>query len=544
MAKQPTITINGKPCAFTEGETILAVARRHDIDIPTLCHLKGVTPTGACRVCMVEVEKARSLMAACALPAADGMVVQTESPKVVRSRKMVVELLLSSGRHDCVTCAGAGECRLQELAMRYGVVGRAFPPTPPRYEPETANPFIMRNFSKCILCGRCVQACNDVQVNDAIHFGYRGKRAKIVAGEDVPLQGRRVRLLRRVRAGLPDARARAQGRQPQGPALGGAAGAHHLRLLRRRLPALAAREGQPDRQGHRRRGDGPQPRQPLRQGAVRVRLRRPPGPADDAADPRGGGASARPPGTRRSASSPRSSARRAPPARGRSACSPRRASATRANYLLQKLARGVLEDQQRRPLRPTLTQLHGGRSGRRVRLRGDDQPDRRHRGGAGAPRHGLEHHREPPRALLLRQARGQAPGREADRRRPAAHTADPPRDALAAAEARHGRRLDQRPAARDPRRGPRSTRSSWPRGRSGSRTCGRSSRSTRRNTSRGSPASRPPTSSPRRGSTPRCRPRASSTRWGSPSTSPARTTSSRSRTSRCSAATSACAAAA
>src|SRR5512139_4173455 len=160
MTKKPTITINGKACAFEGGETILEVARRNGIDIPTLCHLKGVTPTGACRVCMVEVEKARSLMAACALPASDGMVVQTESPKVVRSRKMVIELLLSSGRHDCITCAGAGECRLQELAMRYGVAGRAFAPTPVRYPAEDANPFIMRNFSKCILCGRCVQACN------------------------------------------------------------------------------------------------------------------------------------------------------------------------------------------------------------------------------------------------------------------------------------------------------------------------------------------------------------------------------------------------
>lgn len=186
MAKQPTLTINGRACGFAAGETILEVARRNGIDIPTLCHLKGATPTGACRVCMVEVEKARSLMAACALPAADGMVVQTESPKVVRSRRMVVELLLSSGSHDCVTCAGAGECRLQELALRYGVVGRAFPATPPRYEPETVNPFILRNFSKCILCGRCVQACNDVQVNNAIHFGYRGTKSKIVAGEDVP----------------------------------------------------------------------------------------------------------------------------------------------------------------------------------------------------------------------------------------------------------------------------------------------------------------------------------------------------------------------
>ena len=188
MEKKASITIDGRPYPFDEGETILSVAKRNGIDIPTLCHLAKTTPTGACRICMVEVEKARTLMAACALPATDGMVVLTESPKVVKSRRMTLELLLSSGQHDCVTCTGAGECRLQELCMRYGVTGKKFAPTPPRYTPESENPFIMRNFAKCILCGRCVQACNDVQVNNAISFGYRGKKSKIVAAEDLPLK--------------------------------------------------------------------------------------------------------------------------------------------------------------------------------------------------------------------------------------------------------------------------------------------------------------------------------------------------------------------
>lgn len=188
MERLPAITINGTAYPFESGETILAVAKRNGIDIPTLCHLAKCTPTGACRICVVEVEKARTLMASCSLPAAGGMVVLTESPKVVQSRKLILELLLASGQHDCVTCTGAGECRLQELCMRYGVTGKKFPPTPPRYAPEAENPFIMRNFSKCILCGRCVQACNEVQVNNAISFGYRGKRSKIVAAEDIPLK--------------------------------------------------------------------------------------------------------------------------------------------------------------------------------------------------------------------------------------------------------------------------------------------------------------------------------------------------------------------
>src|SRR5512147_3153979 len=96
-AQTHPIVIDGKELTFESGETILEAARRNGIDIPTLCHLKAATPTGACRICMVEVEKARSLQAACALPASAGMVVHTHSDKVVRSRKMVLELLLSSG---------------------------------------------------------------------------------------------------------------------------------------------------------------------------------------------------------------------------------------------------------------------------------------------------------------------------------------------------------------------------------------------------------------------------------------------------------------
>jgi predicted molibdopterin-dependent oxidoreductase YjgC len=209
-ASPPTLTINGNRLAFEPGETILAVARRNSIDIPTLCHLKGASPTGACRVCLVEIKGARSLAAACAMPAGAGMVVLTESPKVVAARRMVIQLLLSSGNHNCAVrgsdgrnwtefqlavqqsdgsgelCPVWGDCRLQDLAYRYQVNGERFPATPPRYPIEDVNPFIVRDFSRCIQCGRCVQACNEVQVNQAIHFGYRGARTKIIAAGDRP----------------------------------------------------------------------------------------------------------------------------------------------------------------------------------------------------------------------------------------------------------------------------------------------------------------------------------------------------------------------
>ncbi|VFQ44923.1 molybdopterin oxidoreductase [Desulfoluna butyratoxydans] len=187
--KEKRVVIDDTPLPFSEGETILDVARRNHIDIPTLCHLKGSTPTGACRICMVEVKGARTLLTACTVPVEDGMTVRTETPEIIRSRRMTIELMLSSGRHDdCLVCPSSGACRLQELAFRYKVKGTAFKDTGVTYPMEAVNPFILRDFSKCILCGRCVQACNEVQVNEAIDFGYRGARTKIITKGDLPLK--------------------------------------------------------------------------------------------------------------------------------------------------------------------------------------------------------------------------------------------------------------------------------------------------------------------------------------------------------------------
>lgn len=208
----PTIMINGQAVSFEAGETILDVARRNAIDIPTLCHLKGAPPTGACRMCVVEVEGSPNLTAACNTPAAPKMVVRTETPSVVGTRKTLLRLLMASGNHNCDVCrppeypavaprggrASArdcedicpvwGECRLQELAIRYGVLEQRFKSPPPRYPLEDVNPFIVRDFGRCIMCGRCVQACNDVQVNYAICFDYQAEARKIVTAGDMPLK--------------------------------------------------------------------------------------------------------------------------------------------------------------------------------------------------------------------------------------------------------------------------------------------------------------------------------------------------------------------
>jgi predicted molibdopterin-dependent oxidoreductase YjgC len=212
MDAQNTIVINGNELAFTPGETILQVAQRNSIPIPTLCHLKNTTPTGQCRICVVEVKGARSLVASCAAPAGKGMVVLTESPKVIEARRLVLQLMLSSGNHNCAVrvsddrdwsrfqldvnqydqsnelCPVWGDCELQQLANQYQGSAERFPRTDAPYPMEDVNPFIVRDFSRCIKCGRCVQACNDVQVNNAISFGYRGTSTKIIAAEDKTLK--------------------------------------------------------------------------------------------------------------------------------------------------------------------------------------------------------------------------------------------------------------------------------------------------------------------------------------------------------------------
>mgnify|MGYP001823508710 FL=1 len=212
MREHQTIVLNGNKFSFEPGETILDVASRSSIDIPTLCHLKNTTPTGNCRVCVVEVDGESKLLPACDTPVSSGMIVQTESAKVVEARKLIIQLMLSSGNHNCAIrgtesndwtrfqmgvqkkdqsselCPAWGDCRLQDLAYRYQVSAEKHLETEVPYPMETVNPFIVRDFSRCIKCGRCVQACNEVQVNNAIDFGYQGADVKIITPDDKPLK--------------------------------------------------------------------------------------------------------------------------------------------------------------------------------------------------------------------------------------------------------------------------------------------------------------------------------------------------------------------
>ena len=184
---QPTFSLNGTLVPFESGQTILEAARGADIFIPTLCDYQDTRPTGACRVCVVEVEGARTLVPACATPATPGSVIRSDSPRVESARRMVLELMLASGNHNCLICEANGSCELQDLAYRYQVAPPVFgKPSGTTYYYEDNNSMIVRDSSKCIMCGRCVKACSERQVNLAIAIGYRGNHSAIVTQGDQP----------------------------------------------------------------------------------------------------------------------------------------------------------------------------------------------------------------------------------------------------------------------------------------------------------------------------------------------------------------------
>ncbi len=173
------LEINGRAIEAHAGDTVLAAARRAGVQIPTLCHYEGLPPSGACRMCVVEIEGQRGLVPSCAFPAANGLKVQTHSPRAVDARRTLVELLLANHPDDCLYCARNGECQLQDLAGQLGVRRRRYfgGRTPGRL--DVASPSIARDPSKCILCGKCVRVCEEVQTVGAIDFIGRGSKTRI-----------------------------------------------------------------------------------------------------------------------------------------------------------------------------------------------------------------------------------------------------------------------------------------------------------------------------------------------------------------------------
>jgi len=174
-----TLTIDGKRLTIRRQSTILDAARKLDISIPTLCHHPDLLPYGGCRLCIVEVKDIPRPVTACTTPVREGMEVITTSPYLEKLRRTTLELLLSDHPADCMVCERAGNCDLQELAYLYGIRENRFKGERRVYVGKDNNPFIERDMEKCILCGRCVRICDEIQGVGAIDFTYRGFKTKI-----------------------------------------------------------------------------------------------------------------------------------------------------------------------------------------------------------------------------------------------------------------------------------------------------------------------------------------------------------------------------
>jgi predicted molibdopterin-dependent oxidoreductase YjgC len=183
-----SLTLDGKHIEGSPGQTILDVAKEHGIYIPTLCYHPRTGQAGNCRLCLVEIEGRADPVISCSTAIQQGMVVQTESERIIEARKVIVELYLSSGSHNCLICESCGRCELQEIAYKMGIESSPFPQAPTS-EIDDSSPFIIKDMNRCIRCGRCIRGCQEIVVNEVLAMGNRGSEAAVVVDDDRPFAG-------------------------------------------------------------------------------------------------------------------------------------------------------------------------------------------------------------------------------------------------------------------------------------------------------------------------------------------------------------------
>ncbi len=181
-----TLTINGFDVTVPEGSTIMEAADAAHIHIPRLCYHPRLSIQGACRVCVVEVEGSPRLAASCCFPAEHGMSVRTNTPEILRLRRDIVELLIDNHPEDCNTCERDGNCELQRLARDMGIRERLFEGERKRYEKDLSSPALIRDPEKCVLCGRCVRVCGEVQEAACLSQVHRGFSTVVMPAHDAP----------------------------------------------------------------------------------------------------------------------------------------------------------------------------------------------------------------------------------------------------------------------------------------------------------------------------------------------------------------------
>jgi len=187
MENTVKIKIDGKFYEAVAGKTVLEVARDNNIYIPTLCYHPRTGKAGKCRACLIELEGAPNLKESCSLTVKDGMNIKTMTDAIIQVRKMIVELYLSNGEHNCISCERNGHCELQDMAYHLGIERPGFLVESKKFPLDTSSEGIIRDANKCIQCGRCVTACNNNVMHEVLDFGWRSGNMKVICDNDLPM---------------------------------------------------------------------------------------------------------------------------------------------------------------------------------------------------------------------------------------------------------------------------------------------------------------------------------------------------------------------
>jgi len=181
-----TLTINGEQVSGKSDETLLEIAHQHGVAIPTLCHLDGLTDVGACRLCLVEIDGTTKLSPACTTFPQEGMVVRTDTERLQKYRRMIIELLASEGNHQCAVCIVNNHCTLQNLAYEVQLTNVRFPYLYPRKELDATHPDFIIDRNRCVLCNRCVRVCHEVEGAHVWDNAGRGINCEIISDLNQP----------------------------------------------------------------------------------------------------------------------------------------------------------------------------------------------------------------------------------------------------------------------------------------------------------------------------------------------------------------------
>lgn len=180
------LTINGNEVIGEKGDSVLTICEKNGIHVPTLCHHKRLVDTGACRICLVEIEGQRGYRPACCTEANDGMIVKTNTDEIKNLRRTMLEFLFSERNHFCMFCETSGDCELQKLAYEHGIEHAKYDYAQPHVRIDSSRYYFVFDENRCILCQRCIRACSEIAGHNVLDLGKRGAEARIIADLNVP----------------------------------------------------------------------------------------------------------------------------------------------------------------------------------------------------------------------------------------------------------------------------------------------------------------------------------------------------------------------